>query len=158
MNKTIQYRFMDSGEEVEVCALVERVFTQFVAPDFGSDGIKEFFAFAEPEAMAKRAGPEQILIVAERDGKIAGMIETRSVNHISLLFVEQRGEGIAKELVKLAITECCRRQPHLSIITVNASQYAKPIYQKLGFQPVDSSQTVNGITYIPMASKLSSDV
>ncbi len=35
-------------------------------------------------------------------------------------------------------------------ITVNASPYAVPVYEKLGFQAVDDEQLTDGIRYTPM--------
>ena len=44
----IVYREMGSGEEAAVCELIARVFKEMVAPDYESEGIEEFFRFANP--------------------------------------------------------------------------------------------------------------
>ena len=66
MDTDIRYRFMKKGEEEKVCSLVEKVFNEFVAPDYGEEGITEFFKFANPLALAERAGSEQVVVVAEQ--------------------------------------------------------------------------------------------
>jgi hypothetical protein len=60
-----QYRFMKCGEKSRVCSLVEKVFHEFVAPDYGPEGIQVFFQFANPKSMAERTGPEQVVVIAE---------------------------------------------------------------------------------------------
>jgi hypothetical protein len=147
----IKYRFMKKGEEGRACALIEKVFNEFVAPDYGQEGVDEFFKFANPQAMAGRRGPEQVVIVAEKDGDIVGIIEMRNSNHIALLFVSCRGEGIAKRLFKRAVKECRKRHPDLKTITVNSSLFAEPVYTRMGFMTTGSVQKKNGIIFVPMA-------
>jgi predicted GNAT family N-acyltransferase len=154
MNDKIKFRFMEQGEEVKVCALVAKVFNAFVAPEYGQDGIDEFFKFADAEAMAGRASPEQFVMVAEIDAEIVGMIEMIRYDHISLLFISRHGEGIAKRLLTMAIEECGKRQPHLKEITVNSSPYAELIYRAMGFRTTGLLQKKNGIIFAPMACRL----
>ena len=150
----IRYRFMKKGEEEKVCALVEKVFNEFVTPDYGSDGVNEFFKFANPLAMAERGGTEQVAIVAEKGGDIVGIVEMRNSNHIALLFVSCRGEGIARELVKRAVKECRMRHPDLKTITVNSSLFADPVYARMGFMTTGPAQKKNGIIFVPMTLDL----
>lgn len=145
---------MQAGEEAKICALVEAVFNEFVAPGYGEEGIKEFFKFANPLAMAERAGPAQVVVVAEQGTDLVGVIEMRNGAHIALLFVRTRGQGIARELVQRAVAECRIRQPELNKITVNSSPFAAPVYAHLGFQQTDTIQEKNGITFVPMALDL----
>jgi len=154
MNDKIKYRFMRLGEELKVCALVAEVFNEFVAPEYGQDGIDEFFKFANAEAMAGRTSPEQFVMVAEIGTEIGGMIEMVRYDHISLLFVSRRSKGIAKRLLTLAIKECSKRQPDLKEITVNSSPYAEPVYRAMGFQTTGPLQKKNGIIFVPMSCRL----
>jgi len=154
MNKDIHYRFMLKGEEAKVCALVGKVFNEFVAPDYGEEGIHEFFKFATPPAMAGRAGSEQVVMVAEQVPDLVGMIEMRNYDHIAMLFVGLRGQGIAKELINRAVEECRRRKPEIKRITVNSSPFAAPVYSRMGFKATGPLQTKNGITFAPMARDL----
>jgi GNAT superfamily N-acetyltransferase len=147
----IAYRFIRPGEEAAACALVKTVFDQYVASDFGPEGIAEFFRFANPQAMVARSGPEQVLVVAVHDGQLVGVLEVRSGSHLALLFVSLKGHGIARELLRMAIVECRARQPRLSTITVDSSLYAQPIYRRLGFKDTGPARTINGIVHVPMA-------
>jgi predicted GNAT family N-acyltransferase len=154
MKDDLKYRFMEPGEEQKVCVLVAKVFNEFVAPEYGQDGIDEFFKFADAEAMAGRASSEQVVMIAEIGAEIVGIIEIIRNNHISLLFVSRRGEGIAKRLLTMAIEECGKRQPGLKEVTVNSSPYAKPIYRAMGFQTTGPLQKKNGIIFVPMTCRL----
>lgn len=154
MNAEINYRVMRPGEEVKVCSLIEKVFNEFVAPEYGPEGINEFFKFANPLAMAERSSIKQIVIVAEYHSDFVGVIEMRDYNHIAMLFVSLRGKGIGKELTKMAIQECRNRQPDVKIITVNSSPFAEPIYSKIGFKKTGPFQERNGITFVPMTCDL----
>jgi GNAT superfamily N-acetyltransferase len=145
---------MERGEETRVCALVERVFREFVAPDYGPRGIQVFFEFANPQSMADRTGPEQVIVVAELGADIVGMIEMRGCDHIALLFVSHRRRGIAKELVRLAVRECRRRKPDVRQITVNSSPFAEPIYRRMGFTSTGPVQEKMGILFVPMVCDL----
>jgi GNAT superfamily N-acetyltransferase len=154
MNMDIQYRFMQKGEEAKVCSLVEKVFNEFVAPDYEEEGINEFLKFANPLALADRGGSEQVAIVAEQGSDLVGIIEMSNCDHIAMLFVSLRSKGIAKELINRAVEECRKRKPELKRITVNSSPFAEPIYSRMGFKPTGSFQKKNGIAFEPMARDL----
>jgi hypothetical protein len=64
----VSYRFMRSGEESEVCALVARVFDKFVASDFSPTGVEEFHRYAKPDALAQRTAAGHTFLVAEEGG------------------------------------------------------------------------------------------
>jgi len=145
---------MKQGEEAKVCSLVAKIFNEFVAPDYEQDGIEEFFKFANADSLAERVGPEQTVVVAEQDSEIVGVIEMSRCDHISLLFVSRRGEGIAKELIRKAVDECRRRQPDVKRITVNSSPFAEPVYSRMGFKRTGPLQKKNGIIFVPMALEI----
>lgn len=144
------YRFMRKGEETRICALVKKVFDEFVAPDYSDEGVGEFYTFANTEAIAARAGENGFIMVAEDGDDLTGMIEIVRGDHISLLFVDRRCEGIGKTLVAMAVDECLRIKPELKSITVNSSPFAVPAYEKMGFRAVGPFREVNGIIFIPM--------
>jgi predicted GNAT family N-acyltransferase len=151
IEKIIIYRPLEPGEEADICDLVVEIFDEFVALDYSEEGRQEFYRYADPEALAARQGKNHFCLVAEMDDIIVGVIEIRDCNHISLLFVKERGRGIAKELFHRALNRCIGELSKISQVTVNSSPYAAPIYKRIGFRIVDEEKTENGITYIPMA-------
>jgi GNAT superfamily N-acetyltransferase len=154
MNAEVYYRFMEKGEEAKVCSLIEKVFNEFVAPDYGTEGINEFFKFANPLALAGRTGSGQVVFVAEHGTDLVGIIEMRECEHIAMLFVTHRGQGIAKELINRALEECCKRKSGIKRITVNSSRFAEPVYSRMGFKATGPFQEKNGIKFVPMARDL----
>ena len=146
----IVYAEMKPGEEPAVCALIERVFNEFVAPDFAQEGIDEFFRFANPPAVAERVRSGAFVLVAKQGGELVGVLEFRPPGHLSMMFVTLRRRGIAKELLAGALRKARSQNPCVPTVTVNSSPYAVPVYQKMGFRQIGSMTTHNGITYIPM--------
>jgi predicted GNAT family N-acyltransferase len=148
---------MKPGEEGAVCALVARVFDAFVAPDFSPEGIQEFYEYAQPHAMARRAKAGGRVLVAEEGERIVGMLELRGVDHIALLFVETTGRGIGGRLVEQALRICSDDESRVQTVRVHSSRFAVPIYSKLGFEAEGPERTENGITYLPMVFRFEAD-
>jgi GNAT superfamily N-acetyltransferase len=156
MNPDLRIRSLEPGEEAQACALVRRVWEDCIAHEFSPEGAREFFAFAGPEALRGRSGPGQVVLVAEWRGALAGMIEIRGLDHIALLFVEQRGLGLARALFQRALELCRQRRPELRRMTVNASLYAVEAYARLGFAATGTAREMHGIPFVPMVLELES--
>ena len=150
LRKPIICREMNPGEERSVCELVSQVFHVFVAPDYGLEGIEEFFRLANPDAMKKRMQSGGFVLVAYQDEVLVGMLEFFPPDRIAMLFVVIQHQGIAKELLTHAVKKASAMHPDLSKVTVHSSPYAEPIYLKLGFNKIGNVRTEHGITYIPM--------
>ena len=153
---SLLYRLMRSGEESAVCALVIRVFNEFVAPDYSYDGVQEFLKYAEPNLLLERSQRNHFVLVATVLEEIVGMIEVRDYVHVPLLFVDRRFQriGIGKELLRRSLEVCRSHKPGLSEISVNSSPYAVAVYQKMGFREQGPAQTVKGICFVPMVLEL----
>lgn len=149
----IRIRSMFAGEEKEVCDLVLTVFMKDVAPGYSGDGVAEFRKYAQPEAMAERAEEGNIILVAELEYELVGVIEIRDEKHICFFFVlpEHQGKGIGSALFSEAI-DLCGSPEHM---TVNSSPNSVRVYENLGFTPTDAEQEKNGIRYTPMIRLLS---
>jgi len=143
---------MQAGEEARITDLVMKVFDEFVAPGFSEEGIAEFKKFVDTDALAKRHAAGNILLVAESDRNIIGIIAMRDNSHIALLFVKKtyQRKGIARRLVQQGVAICRQNNPALNIVTVNASPNAVTAYEHIGFRKVAEEQEKNGIRFIPM--------
>jgi GNAT superfamily N-acetyltransferase len=74
------------------------------------------------------------------------------VDHLTLQFSApdrlRRGTG---RLLLTALAEAAlERRPGLDFLTVNASSYAVPAYERLGFRVAGAPATRNGVTATPM--------
>ena len=157
MRDHVTFREMSQGDEEAVSALVEEVFDEFVAPDYARGGVEEFKSFILPEKLLQRLVDEDsLIIVAEEEGELVGVIDVRDGSHIRLLFVrkDHHGRGIGGRLFSLARERCASDNPGLEEITVNSSPYAIPIYESMGFFVTNPELVRNGIRHTPMAYRI----
>ena len=154
--EALTYRFLSTKDILEVSELITHVFNQFVALDYSNEGVQEFYRYIQPSAFRNRTQPQHFSLIALKQNKIVGVIEMREHHHISLLFVapDVQRRGIAKELLHQALQICRTHEPRLLDISVNASSYAVPIYERLGFRCNGEKQIRNGIGFFPMVLTL----
>jgi len=145
-----------AGMESGLSQLVRKVYDEFVADDYTDEGNQFFYQWISAENIASRQSAENNIFVAYCAGELAGMIEIRSNENISLLFVDKQyqGKGIARKLFGKALEMCRNRNPKLSEFYVHASLFSVPVYEKLGFEKMDEMQEEHGITYLPMKTEL----
>lgn len=157
MDEALTYRLMSPADVLDVSKLVARVFNEFNAPGYSAKGVQEFYRYSQPSAFHARQQTDHFALISVTQDQVVGMIEVRENHHVSLLFVapEFQRRGIAKELLHRALLLCQANEPRLSEISVNSSPYAVLIYEKLGFRRTGEQQLSNGISFIPMALRLS---
>jgi GNAT superfamily N-acetyltransferase len=159
MDTSVQYRFMEPGEESRVAEMIARVFDEFIGPDYSDEGIREFKKYASEDGLRERAKDNHFALLASAQDRVVGMIEVRNNNHISMLFVDRdyQRQGISRTLLNKALEFCRRERPDLTRVTVNSSPYAVPIYERLGFRATEPEKVVHGIRFIPMVLQLPKD-
>lgn len=139
----MEIRKIKPEELQETIELAWRVFLKFEAPDYSEEGIEEFRkSINDPEFVNRLE-----IYVAIEDNNVIGMIATRDMNHIAMYFVDEeyQGKGIGRSLYN---TVCELNTDNY--FTVNASPYAKEIYEHMGFVCAQDMQEVNGIKFYPM--------
>lgn len=140
-----------------VSVLIEKLFNDFIGPDYSQAGKDTFLEYVSSGQIRERFQKEKNFFLTAKDkDKIVGIIEVRDFNHISLFFVDQvyHRQGIASMLLKKAVKLCLKVKPKLEELEVNSSPYAEHIYEKLGFVKTDDKQEQDGIIYIPMQYKI----
>lgn len=160
MTENITYRMMQLGEEKQVSQLMVEIFREFVAHEYSQEGIKNCEQYVAPDSLLQRVQAEHFILVAILREKIIGALEISHHQEISLLFVDKHFHcrGIAKELFQRALMKIETEKPEVTRIKVNASRYAVPIYEKLGFGRTGAEKMLNGIIFIPMERPLVSKV
>lgn len=90
-------------------------------------------------------------LLGELDGELVGVVAMRDNSHLYHLFVAShcQGRGYAAKLFAKAKARCLQRSD-TKIFTVNASLYAVPVYQRLGFTAVGDQRENYGIRDLPM--------
>lgn len=133
--------------------LVWTVFKEFEAPDYSKQGIEEFRKFISYNSIIDKFDKGELYFWGCIDNNdLTGVITTRGINHICMLFVkkEYHRRGIARSLFQ-TVEERCKSKNNISIITVNSSPYAIEVYHRFGFFDTDKELTVNGIRFTPMS-------
>ena len=147
----IVIRPMAPGEEPAVADLVMRTFQTFIGHEYEDRGVAEFASYAAASALGDRTERgEAFTLVAVAGDDLAGMIEVRGIDYISLLFVDARFQrrGIARALLEAALDVLGEDRP--PSMDVKSSRYAVEVYRSLGFEVSGPEQTVEGIIFIPM--------
>lgn len=133
--------------------LVWSVFEEFEVPEYSEEGIEEFKKFISYDYIIEKFDKNEINFWGYFDNeKLVGVIATKEINHICLLFIdkEYHRRGIARNLCKI-VKDMCENKGNISCITVNSSPYAMEFYKKIGFYHTGEEQTLNGIRFIPMS-------
>lgn len=139
-----------------VCRLIIDSFNLFIGEGYSDEGKEEFYRFVNPLSVEERMKEDNQMIVAQVKEDIVGVIDRRSISHISLFFVDENylRHGIGKKLLNRAIESIRNTDSEVEYITVNSSPYALEIYRRLGFETTSDEQVVNGIRFIPMRMKI----
>lgn len=148
-------RALDIRDIRDAMELVREVFFEFEAPGYSQQGIDEFLRFIEPGAIAAMMDSGELALWGCFDGALlTGVVASKNLNHISLLFVKKQyhRRGIARALFEKALTACAASGA--KSITVNSSPYAVEAYRRLGFTETGKEQTIKGILFTPMVCKL----
>lgn len=128
------------------------VFQECAAPDYSQQGIEEFKEFLSYSYIAEKFEKGELSFWGCKDnGYLTGVIATRGINHICMLFVKQEYQkrGIAKSLFQ-TVKERCKNRYNINRITVYSTPYAVKVYHRLGFVDTSKEQIVNGFRFTPM--------
>jgi len=152
----LHFRTMKDSEAEAVSRLIQRTFQRFIAADYTSRGRRCFLKNTSKRAILRRKRKNQLLIVAEDNHTISGLVVVRKGNHISLFFVapEFHRREIGTRLFREALDRMKAAMPDLGNITVNSSEFALPFYTKLGFVAKRSAYYRRGMKITPMELQL----
>lgn len=144
-------RPINASDLPAVAAMLRELSLEFVVNDTSADVATRFTEAHDEAALRDNMHAGDVCYVAELDQALAGFISVREQRHIFHLFVSKvhHGKGIARALWEHARL---RTQPQGSsaIFTVNSSNYAVPVYERLGFVRTAPTQCKNGIYFNPM--------
>jgi len=150
---------IDSRDLEQALDLVNNVFREFVAVDYSEQGKNTFENYLknkyEEVAADLISGHKKMWAYFQNDD-ILGVIATRDISHISLMFVDKQHhrKGIAKQMFHFMVDEL-KNNGDITQITVNSSPYAEEVYEHLGFVRTGERQEKDGIIFTPMMNVLS---
>ena len=149
---------VDKTDLKQALDLVNEVFSEFVAVDYSEQGINTFENYLKTkydEVLADIKTGHKKLWAYYQNNEIIGVIATREISHIALMFVDKRyhRKGVARQLLDHVLAEITNKA-EVTHMTVNSSPYAVIAYERLGFVKTDEQQEKDGIMYIPMTKRL----
>ena len=127
--------------------LVWKVFLEYEAPDYTTEGIEEFKRSIDD---TNWVNAREFYGAFDKE-QLLGVIAIHDISHIALFFVDGKyqGQGIGRELYNKA--ESLNNKGYF---TVNSSPYAHNIYKHLGFIDTDIEQCINGLRFYPMKKEI----
>ena len=145
----IRKAVLDDAEGIG--ALITMLAEKFITAEFSPEAQKHFLASNDGQSVMKfmQAGLSyQVAIDGER---IAGVIGVKDNAHLYHLFVDLRyqGRGLARRLWQVAKDDCIGNG-NKGIFTVNSSNNAVGLYEKLGFLRTGPMQNHDGVFFNPM--------
>lgn len=152
----LQVKELRVEECIAASRLINAVADAFVIPDFSEQGARHFQAFVTPGALCERLEAQALVLAAWIRDELVGIIELRDGSHIALLFTATawQGRGVARTLLEAAVAASRVRYGTLEQLSVNASAFAVPVYEKLGFSVSGPEEVANGVRFTPMRKTL----
>ena len=142
----IAIRPMRHADIGAVAALLRALALEFIVHDSRPEQASTFLRENDAQGIAAYLDQGFVYHVADDGGAIAGFIGMREQRHVFHLFVgkQWQGRGLARRLWEAARTGATPP------VSVNASNYAVPAYEKLGFVRTAPMTEKNGIRFNPM--------
>jgi GNAT superfamily N-acetyltransferase len=130
-------------------------FSKSVVGTLSEDGALSFSKIAASEAFLSRMREDNVILVAERDEVIKGVIELKEGRHLAMLFIEpeHQSKGIGRKLLLAALGHARE-----STVTVSASLSSVPAYRKFGFKCKGGIGESAGLVYQPMEIELNKSI
>lgn len=153
----IQIKESSNSSTKEISAFIETIFDEFIAPEYIQEGISEFKKYIDPSKINERLSKNHFMLFAsDENNKLAGLLEMRNCDHLSMLFIKKdmQRKGIGKRLLSDAINKCLKEKPELKEISVASSPNSIKAYEKMGFQVTEGEKVINGLRFTPMVYKV----
>jgi GNAT superfamily N-acetyltransferase len=155
MNSSIEFRVATAGDASRISTLLTALSEEFIVGEFSTEGRLQLLAHFGVTEMEKRLqGFGYRFQVAEDGAVLVGVVAVRAATHLQYLFVAKTHQrtGLARRLWELARLDAIPAGNAQGRFTVNASAYAVPAYERLGFRRVGPVKEANGVRFQPMES------
>lgn len=151
----MQIRPLAPSDFPAVARLLRELATEFIVHESPPEGAANFLRENDEQGLRGFVERGHVYHVALVDGELAGFIAVRDASHLFHMFVDKRyhGRGIARRMWDVA-REAARAAGNPGWFTVNASNYALPVYTGWGFVPTAPRQCVKGLYFTPMRLEL----
>ena len=134
--QNLEFRNMLPGQGAEVCVLVWDVLSSSSSVNgISPQGQAAFKRYISPEAMEQRVQMGYIHELVYVSGVLAGVIETRGADRISMLYIHPGyvNKGLGSRLIARAASRCSKIAPQMKQLTVYATDDTVDFYERVGF-------------------------
>lgn len=151
LEASVKIREMEAKDLEAVSTICMDSFSKSVAGTLSEEGISTFSKIASSASFLNRMKEDNVILVAERHGRIEGVIELKEGRHIAMLFVEPENQkkGVGKKLLSAALSYA-----RVETVTVSAALSSVPVYENCGFECKGDISESAGLVYQPMAIEL----
>jgi len=140
------------ASDLAACArLLHASASEFIVHESSREGACTFLRENDAAGIRGYVAAGHVYHVADATGELAGFIAIRDNSHVFHLFIDKRwhGQGLARRLWDVARVAALERGA-TGTFTVNASNYAVPVYEAFGFERTAPTQCVKGLYFNPM--------
>lgn len=150
----MQIRLLEDRDVPAVAALFQAAAGEFIVNE-SPDGAPQFMADNDEAGFRKHVAAGYVYHVAHVGDALVGFVAVRELTHLYHLFVDKRWhrQGIARRLWDHG-RDAALAAGNPGYFTVNASNFALPLYAALGFVPTAPLQFVNSLYFTPMRLEL----
>lgn len=152
----IVIRKLNDEDFEEASKMIFHTFYKYILPTYTTEGVEFFRDTTSPMSFRMNTFDGSITLYgAYLENMLCGVLGCRGTNHICLFFTHKdyMGRGIGRRLFSHFLSMTDKREP----VTVNASDYGVPVYQRLGFEITDLRKEENGVVYTPMTYRRGDD-
>jgi ferredoxin/GNAT superfamily N-acetyltransferase len=143
----LEFRAMSPGQSGEVCRLVSKVMDGDGKSVLTPDERRVFDRYVTPEAMERRISMGYRHELVYVSGVLAGMIETKGPEQVSMLYIHPgyAGKGLGSRLIARAASRCSSESPKAKFLSVYVTDSAIGFYERVGFVRGGARKTVGGV-------------
>lgn len=150
----MEIRRIKKTELNEAIRLVLDVFMKYEAPEYSKKGIAAFEEFMRRQSLSRMVHKGELELYGFFEPMLKGVIATRNLGHISLLFVDEKYHRMGIATALFSFVKARAKGAGRSRMSVNSSPYAVPVYQKWGFLSEGPEQVMDGIRFTRMSVEI----
>jgi GNAT superfamily N-acetyltransferase len=144
-------RLLESPDLPACARLLRASATEFIVHESSREGACTFLRENDEAGMRAYLAAGHVYHVALDGNDVAGFISVRDNSHVFHMFIDKRWHrrGLARRLWERARAATLARGGS-GAFTVNASNYAVPVYEAFGFERTAPTQCLKGLYFNPM--------
>ena len=147
----VQIRSAVAGDALNISTLMLGEARHITLHPDGRGAQSVLDSMRETAILANIASPRFSYWIAEHASTLQGVISLRDGTHLYQMFVPTKlhGRGIGRQLWQYLLDRLIEKA-HAEPMTVRASDYAVPIYQRFGFAASGDRTETSGVAFTPM--------